>query len=400
MARFLLALAVLVALYLLFTPRQEQEMEILRTPDERFANLPDWPYEPRYVDVQGLRIHYVDEGPRDGRIVWLLHGEPSWAFLYRKMIPVLTAAGLRPIAPDLVGFGRSDKYADLDAYSYQLQVDVMADFARQLAIEDAVFFGQDWGGLVGLRVVAEHPERFAAVVVGNTALPEPREGASPPMIFRAWQTFARWSPVFPTSRILQRATTTELPAEVLAAYDAPFPTRAHQAGARIMPSHVPITADDPALPATHAAWQVFHKWEKPFLTAFSDKDPITRGLEKRFQEEIPGAQGPEVVPGGAEQVRIHPFPDDAVHPGLVTRHLAHDIGHTLIDGYRNDTLSEWTLADWSDSQCVPFSRSPFGTKTRSESSKAHLTSSAIIAAGMPPSSMSASLFRRRPVMMG
>ncbi|MBW2242854.1 MAG: alpha/beta fold hydrolase [Deltaproteobacteria bacterium] len=265
--------------------------EIVRTPDDRFQDLPGWSFEPHYEVIDGLRIHYIDEGPASGRPVLLLHGEPSWAYLYRKMVPVLADAGLRVIAPDLVGFGRSDKYVRVEDYSYAMQVEVMAELVRRLDLQDAVFFGQDWGGLVGLRVVAEDPDRFAAVVIGNTALPLPGEGASPPFAFRAWQLFSRYSPVFPISGLIDTATTTELSREVKAAYDAPFPSSRYMAGARAMPSLVPTTSDDPAVSANRAAWEVFDTWEKPFVLAFSDGDPITRGADAPFRERVPGAQG-------------------------------------------------------------------------------------------------------------
>lgn len=292
--------AVALLLFVLAACSGGEPGEVVRTPDARFTGLPDFPFEPHYVEIRGLRIHYLDEGPADARPVLLLHGEPSWSFLYRKMIPVLTSSGYRAIAPDLVGFGRSGKYLRLDDYSYQMQVDVMAELVRRIDLRDAVFFGQDWGGLVGLRVVAEDPDRFAAVVVGNTALPAPSGDASAPLLFRAWQLFARWTPYFPTSGIVGTGTTTELSDAVRVAYDAPFPSRRHQAGARVMPSRVPTSPDDPAVPANRAAWQVFERWEKPFLTAFSDRDPITRGLEASFQERIPGARGqPHVTIEGA-----------------------------------------------------------------------------------------------------
>ncbi len=274
--------------------------QILRTPDERFADLPDWPYQPRYTEISGLRIHHVDEGPRDGRPVLLMHGEPSWSFLYRKMIPVLVEAGLRPIAPDLVGFGRSDKYAHPDDYSYAMQVDVMGKWLRAMDVSEAVFFGQDWGGLVGLRVVADHPDRFAGVVIANTALPLPEEVSELPAAFQAWLFFSQHSPIFPIGRILDTGTTTELSDDVRAAYEAPFPDDIHKAGARIMPSRVPITPDDPALPDQRRAWAVFDQWQKPFLTAFSDRDPVTGGGEVVFQERVPGAANqPHVTIEGA-----------------------------------------------------------------------------------------------------
>jgi haloalkane dehalogenase len=274
--------------------------EIIRTPDERFENLSDFDYEPHYLEIRGLRIHYVDEGPEDGMPVLLLHGEPSWSYLYRKMIPVIAAAGYRAIAPDLVGFGRSDKFVRMDDYSYQMQVDVMSDLVDRIDLREIALFGQDWGGLVGLRVLARAPDRFRAVIVANTGLPLPTEESSAPWPFRIWRFFSRWTPIFPTGRIIDAGTATELPEEVLAAYRAPFPTRRHLAGARIMPSLVPIDPEDPAVPANAEAWEVLRRWERPFLTAFSDGDPITRGLEASFQSQVPGARGqPHVTIQGA-----------------------------------------------------------------------------------------------------
>jgi haloalkane dehalogenase len=274
--------------------------EILRTPDECFADLPGFPFEPHYLEIDDLRIHYVDRGPGAARPVLLLHGEPSWSFLYRKMIPVITGAGYRAIAPDLVGFGRSDKYARIDDYSYAMQVHVMAQLVRDLDLRGAVLFGQDWGGLVGLRVLAEDPDRFSGAIAANTGLPLPSAASSAPLPFRAWQLFARWTPYFSVAGILDFATQTKLSPEVRAAYEAPFPTRRHLAGARAMPPLVPTRLDDPATPANARAWQVLRRWQKPFLTAFSDGDPITRGLERTFQDSIPGAKGqPHVTIEGA-----------------------------------------------------------------------------------------------------
>jgi len=265
--------------------------EIVRTPDERFEGLSGFDYQPHYVEIAGLRIHYVDEGPKGATAVLLLHGEPTWSYLYRKMIPVITAAGYRAVAPDLVGFGRSDKYLRREDYSYQMQVDVMAELVERIDLREVVLFGQDWGGLVGLRVLAKAPDRFRGVIVANTGLPLPTTESSAPLPFLIWRFFSRWTPVFPPGRIVDAGTTTNLAEEVRAAYDAPFPTRRHLAGARAMPSLVPIDPEDPAVPANAEAWEVLRRWERPFLTAFSDGDPITRGLETTFQTQVPGARG-------------------------------------------------------------------------------------------------------------
>ncbi len=264
-------------------------MEILRTPDERFANLPGYPFEPHYVEVDGVRIHYVHEGPRTAAPVLLLHGEPSWSYLYRKMIPVLLQAGLRVVAPDLVGFGRSDKPARREDYTYQRHVDWMLGFVCTLDLEDITLVCQDWGGLIGLRLVAEHGHRFARVVAANTFLPT---GDQPvPPAFLAWQKFSQEVSELPIGQIIQMGCVTTLPPEVIAAYEAPFPDERYKAGARQFPLLVPTRPDDPASEPNRKAWQALQRWKKPFLTAFSDQDPITRGADLLLQSLIPGAAG-------------------------------------------------------------------------------------------------------------
>jgi len=270
-------------------------METLRTPEERFAGLPDFPYPPRYVEVAdgdggALRVACIDEGPQDAEPVLLLHGEPSWSFLYRRMIPVLLDAGLRVVVPDLVGFGRSDKPAQASDYSYARHVEWMrAAVLDELGLAGITLVGQDWGGLIGLRLVAEQPDRFARVVVANTGLPT---GDTPMSdAFLAWQRFAQSAPRFEVGRIISNGTVSELPAEVVAAYDAPFPDDAYKAGARAFPALVPTRPDDPASAANRAAWEALGGWRKPFLTAFSDGDPITGGGDRIFQKLVPGAQG-------------------------------------------------------------------------------------------------------------
>jgi haloalkane dehalogenase len=269
-------------------------MEKLRTPDDRFASLPGYPFAPHYVEVPDgeggeLRVHYVDEGPADADPVLLLHGEPSWSFLYRKMIPVITAAGHRAIAPDLVGFGRSDKPSKRDDYTYQRHVDWMRAVLEQLDLRNITFVGQDWGGLIGLRLVAEHPDRFARVVAANTFLPT--GDRDPGDAFLAWQKFSQETPAFPVGRIVNGGCVTELSEDVIAAYDAPFPDETYKEGARQFPLLVPTSPSDPAAEPNRRAWEVLSKFDQPFLTAFSDSDPITGGADRVLQESIPGAKG-------------------------------------------------------------------------------------------------------------
>jgi haloalkane dehalogenase len=268
-------------------------MKTLRTPDSQFENLPDYPFAENYVEIDGIRMHYVDEGPRDGNIVLLLHGEPSWSYLYRFMIPSLRDAGLRVIAPDLIGFGKSDKPVRKSDYSYASHVDWMRQFVEMLDLNEITLFCQDWGSLIGLRVAAENEHLFARIALGNGGLPTGDQEM--PRAFTIWRAFALYSPWFPIGRIIQKATVTELPDDVVAAYDAPFPSAGYKAGARAFPALVPVRPDDPASDANRAAWKVFAEWQKPFLTTFSNRDPITRGGEKPWQEMVPGARNREHV---------------------------------------------------------------------------------------------------------
>ncbi len=273
-------------------------MDILRTPDERFDNLPGYRFEPHYVDVDGLRMHYVDEGPRDAAPVLLLHGEPSWSYLYRKMIPVIVEAGSRAVAPDFIGFGRSDKPANREDYTYQAYVDWTTSLIEQLDLRDITLVAQDWGGLIGLRIAAEQPDRFARIVAANTMLPT---GDRPPgEAFLRWQKFSQTAPSFDVGRILQGGTVTTLPDDVVAAYDAPFPDDTYKAAARQFPVLVPTSPDDPAAASNRRAWEVLERWERPFLTAFSDSDPIMRGGDRVFQSRVPGTKGqPHTTIAGA-----------------------------------------------------------------------------------------------------
>jgi haloalkane dehalogenase len=269
-------------------------MQVLRTPDERFKSLVGFTFDPHYVDVPDgdggrLRIHYLDEGPADGEPVLLMHGEPSWSYLYRTMIPVIAAAGLRAIAPDLVGFGRSDKPAEREDYTYQRHVDWIGALLDELNPAPLTLVAQDWGGLIGLRLVADRPDRFARVVAANTFLPT--GDRDPGDAFRAWQRFSQETPSFEVGRIVSGGCTTDLSPEVIAGYDAPFPDDSFKAGARQFPLLVPSTPDDPASAANREAWDVLRGWTKPFLTAFSDHDPITAGADRVLRADIPGCQG-------------------------------------------------------------------------------------------------------------
>lgn len=269
-------------------------MQALRTPDERFTNLPDYPFQPHYIDVDDtegdlLRLHYVDEGLRNAPVVLMLHGEPTWSYLYRKMIPIVVNAGYRVIAPDLIGFGRSDKPSQRTDYTYQRHVDWIRALLTQLELNEITLVCQDWGGLIGLRLVAEHPDKFARVVAANTMLPT---GDFPlGETFFKWQKLSQDIPVFATANIIQGGCTMAMQPEVLAAYDAPFPDESYKEGARQFPMLVPATPDDPATPANRKAWESLMRFKKPFLTAFSDNDPITAAGAPVLRKLIPGCEG-------------------------------------------------------------------------------------------------------------
>jgi haloalkane dehalogenase len=276
-------------------------MDILRTPDARFEGLADWPYAPRYAEVRDadgtvLRIHYVDEGPRDGAVVLLMHGEPSWAYLYRHIIAGLVARGRRVIAPDLVGFGRSDKPAKRTDYTYERHVAWMSAWLTGLDLKGITLFCQDWGGLIGLRLVAAFPERFAGVVVANTGLPT---GGGMTEGFKAWLEFSQNVPQMPIGMLLNGGSGRNLSEAEIAAYDAPFPDETYKEGARQFPTLVPVAAEHPSVAENLAAWKVLEAFDKPFLTAFGDGDAITRGGEAVFQSRVPGAKGqPHVTLSG------------------------------------------------------------------------------------------------------
>lgn len=263
--------------------------KIVRTPEHRFSNLLDYPFEPNYLEVDGLRMHYVDEGPKGGEVILMLHGEPSWSYLYRHMIPLCVAAGHRVIAPDLIGFGKSDKLTNITDYSYQAHVDWIKGFIEALALDQITLVCQDWGSLIGLRIATELESKFARVVVGNGFLPTGEQKI--PLAFTLWKTFAIYSPWFPISRIVDLGSKRKLRQEEKDAYDAPFPNASFKAGTRAFPKLVPVTPDNPESEKNRRAWKIYGEWTKPFLTTFSNGDPIMRGGDRYFHERIPGTKG-------------------------------------------------------------------------------------------------------------
>ncbi len=268
-------------------------MKALRTPDSRFADLPEYPFAPHYLTIRDLdgtelRLHYVDEGPRDAAPVLMLHGEPSWSFLYRKMITGLVAKGHRAVAPDLIGFGKSDKPTEQSDYTFERHVKWMSDWLIATKLQNITLFCQDWGGLIGLRLVAAFPERFARVVVGNTGLPV---GTGMTDGFKQWLNFSQSVPELPIGEILAMGTKNGLSDAVKAAYVAPFPDETYKAGARRFPALVPVTPEHASVIENKAAWEVLGRFDKPFLTAFSDSDPVTKGGERIFQDRVPGTKG-------------------------------------------------------------------------------------------------------------
>jgi haloalkane dehalogenase len=264
-------------------------MESLRTPDDRFADLPDYRFAPHYTMLRdGLRMHHVDEGPADAEVVLMLHGEPSWSYLYRHMVPVFANAGLRAVAPDLVGFGKSDKPTRIDDYSYQRHVDWLLEWVEALDLRRITLVCQDWGSLLGLRLAAEHEERFDRIVVANGFLPTGDRDPGP--AFKVWRAFATRSPVLPIGRIVATGSKRKLSATERAAYDAPYPSAKYKAGARAFPRLVPTSSDDPAAPANRAAWERLGAWEKPFLTLFGKLDPILGRADVPLQQHVPGAR--------------------------------------------------------------------------------------------------------------
>jgi haloalkane dehalogenase len=268
-------------------------MKILRTPDERFVNLADYDFAPHYSHVQDadgteLRLHFLDEGPRGKKPVLLLHGEPSWCYLYRHIVADLAARGHRVLAPDLIGFGRSDKPAERTDYTYERHVAWMTSWLLALDLRDITLFCQDWGGLIGLRLVASMPGRFANVVVSNTGLPV---GGAVPPAFAMWLQFSQTVPELPIGQLINGGSARNLSEAEIAAYDAPFPDESFKEGARQFPTLVPIKSGHASVDENRLAWSMLETFDRPFVTAFSDADPITAGGHAIFQASVPGARG-------------------------------------------------------------------------------------------------------------
>lgn len=273
--------------------------DILRTPDKQFENLPGYNFPEHYLEVEeGLRMHYVDEGEKNKPVVLLLHGEPSWSYLYRKMIPVLVENHFRVIAPDLIGFGKSDKLRSQSSYSYQDHLNWMSEFIKQLDLQGITLFCQDWGGLLGLRIATDIPSRFFGIIASNTTLPIGKPAL--PESFHRWREFSQKSPDFDIGKVIDMGTVQELSEEVIMAYNAPFPSEEYKAGARIFPMLVPAEEQDPEAINNKAAWNKLSQWKKPFLTIFGDSDPIMKGAEKAFIQLVPGAknQHHKMLPAG------------------------------------------------------------------------------------------------------
>ena len=264
-------------------------MQFFRSEESNFIDLKDYPFKANYVDVGGLRMHYLDEGPQKTNPILMLHGEPTWSYLYRHMIPICVSAGNRVIAPDFIGFGKSDKPKKLQDYSYQTFVDWMTAFIESLNLKDIILFGQDWGALIGLRLAAENEKRFSGIVISNGMLLTGDQKISATLKF--WKIYSRYSPWLPIDRIINYGCLKKLDEEEKRAYTAPFPGSKFKAGVRAFPKLLPVTPENPAVGANRKAWKILEKWHKPFLTVFSDSDPFTRNGEKYLQNRIPGTKG-------------------------------------------------------------------------------------------------------------
>lgn len=263
--------------------------KIFHTPESRFAGLKDYPFQSHFIRIKNLQMHYLDEGPPDKRPVLLLHGVPAWSYLYRHMIRIISKNGIRVVAPDLIGFGKSDKPGGTESHTYQSQVEWISSFIFALELKNITLFCHDWGSLIGLRIAAQHPDIFTGIIVSNGMLPAGEHKIDP--AFKLWRLFSSYSPYIPVGLIIQSGTLRKLEMEEKRAYTAPFPSAKYKAAIRALPSRVPKSASDPESVTNKTLWESLGKWEKPFLTLFSNNDPITRGGDEYMQNRIPGALG-------------------------------------------------------------------------------------------------------------
>ncbi len=266
---------------------------VLHTPESRFVNLKYFPFRSHWISVNGLEMHYLDEGPPDANPVLLLHGVPAWSYLYRNIIQKIAGAGYRAVAPDLIGFGKSDKPRHIKDHTFRAHIEWIHTFIDLLCLKGIILFGHDWGSLIGLRIAAEHPELFAGIIISNGMLPAGDHKMH--LTFRIWKTLARYSPFLPVDLVIASGMKGNLGKEERSAYNAPFPSMKYKAGVRALPGLVPLTRDDPEAVANRKALESLAKYEKPFLTVFSNADPITRGGDIFLQKKIPGACGQDHV---------------------------------------------------------------------------------------------------------
>jgi haloalkane dehalogenase len=264
-------------------------MMILQTPESRFADMKDFPFTSHFIQINDLQMHYIDEGPRGVSTVLLLHGVPTWSYLYRHMIGKIAREGKRVIAPDLIGFGKSDKPAKKNDHSYESHIKWIKTFINLLGLRDIILFGQDWGSLIGLRIAADEPDLFAGIIISNGMLPTGKQKMH--LTFKLWRTVARYSPFLPVDLIISSGISGKLDKEEKHAYNAPFPSQKYKMGIRALPNLVPVSPDNPDSYTNQEAWKELEKWKKPCLTVFSNDDPITRGGDKYLRERIPGASG-------------------------------------------------------------------------------------------------------------
>jgi len=267
--------------------------KILRTPESRFQDLKDYPFQSHFLTINNLQMHYVDEGPANAKPVLLLHGVPAWSYLYRNMITKIAESGNRAVAPDLIGFGKSDKPVKVKFHTYRSHVEWITDFINTLKLKEITLFCHDWGSLIGLRIAARHPDMFTGIIVSNGMLPNGEQKIH--FIFKLWKYFTRYSPFLPIDQIIELGTLRKLHKEERRAYRAPFPSMKYKTAIRALPGLVPVSPDDPESAANRTAWKSLDEWRKPLLTVFSSNDPITFSGDEYLQKRIPGAIGHDQV---------------------------------------------------------------------------------------------------------